>query len=444
MFFFRAGKFFIAALCLVSGLGAAGLLRATPSSELPSTEEEVRLDAVRPKNNPFGPLVSAPRQEHSVLGSLERLKRVTLKSRPGETLARLFARLGVSLKEKQPWLQSIQTHSPTKGLASGKELSFYFTQPPTVPNGQGSRGYLKALELELNDEWLSIWEKRQQGIVFSKREKPYDVEIKSTAVVAEDPSFEGDLSPALHPALRSQLADIFSWEVDFNNPVQKGDSFKLLYEERIRKGTEKKTSFHILAAELKNAGQRFFAIYFEKEKGKGKYYDLDGRSLARAFLRFPLEFTSITSHFSHSRFNPILKIDAPHNGIDFAAKPGTPVRAIGDGKITHAGWKNGGYGRMVEITHDSGYVSRYAHLRGLAQRIRDGAAVRKGQVVGYVGSTGRTTGAHLHFELYEDQRYVDPLMFDIPPEDKIEPALQRIFENAKQLLLARLAATPSS
>jgi len=404
--------------------------------DLPSTEE-MNLEAEPPKNNPFGPLILIPQKEYSPFEGLD-----TLRSKPGDT--KLLARFGMATKERQQWVHSIEKHYPSKRLPSGKETSFYITKPPPAPTGQQAKHLKASGGVELDEDLVSTWEKGKKGIIFRKSEKPFDMELKSAAAVVENSSSEGSLRPTLHPALLSQLADIFNWEVDFNKNLEKGDSFKLLYEERTRKGGQKKTSFHILAAELMNAGQSLFAIYFEKEKGKGKYYDLDGRSLARAFLRFPLEFSSISSHFSHSRFNPILKVDVPHHGVDFAAKPGTPVRAIGDGKIMYAGWKDGGYGRMVEIRHDSRYVSRYAHLQALAQKIREGAAVQKGQIIGYVGSSGRTTGAHLHFELYEDQKYVDPLIFEIPPEDKIEPALQRIFENAKQLLLARLAATPTS
>jgi murein DD-endopeptidase MepM/ murein hydrolase activator NlpD len=185
-------------------------------------------------------------------------------------------------------------------------------------------------------------------------------------------------------------------------------------------------------------------MYFEKEKGKGDYYDLDGRTLARAFLRFPLEFASITSGFTDSRIHPILKIDVPHHGVDFAAKRGTPVRSVGEGKIVFAGWRKGGYGRLIEIEHDPAYSSRYAHLQSVAKGIRNGAAVHKGQIVGYVGSTGLSTGPHLHFEIYQDHKYVDPLNFESPAEDQIESALLKVFENRKQLFTAELAATPAS
>ena len=342
------------------------------------------------------------------------------------------------------WLQSIQKSHPIKGLRPGQEMHFYFAKPEPSANRLGGKETLKALEIELDEDWILTWEKGRKEIVFSKREKPYDVELKTAGGVVESSLPEEALKAGLNPSLISQLADIFSWEIDFHKDIQTGDTFKLLYEQKSRKGKEDQASFRILAAEIVNAGQKFFAIYFEQEKGKGGYYDLDGRSLARAFLRFPLEFTSISSQFSHSRFHPILRVDRPHNGVDFSAKRGTPVRAVSDGKVLYAGWQKGGYGRMIEIQHDSIYATRYAHLQGLAREIHRGVNVHKGQIIGYVGSTGRSTGAHLHFELYKDKEYVDALKFEYPPEDRIEPALRRVFDNAKQLFLTELAATPHS
>jgi murein DD-endopeptidase MepM/ murein hydrolase activator NlpD len=363
--------------------------------------------------------------------------------RSGESLTRLFIRFGLKEQERQLWLSAIQKHHPIKALHPGQELDFYFARAEG-PAGAKAKESLKALEIELNEDWILAWEKGGKGIVFSKREKPHDIELKSAGATVESSLAEDGSRLGIHESLLSQLADIFSWEVDFHKDIRRGDTFKLVYEQKSRKGKDVKTSFRVLAAELVNAGQKFFAIYFEKEKGKGAYYDLDGRSLARAFLRFPLEFTSISSRVSHSRLHPILKVDRPHNGVDFVAKRGTPVRAVAEGKILYAGWRKGGYGRMIEIEHDSIYSTRYAHLERLAQGLRKGVHVKKGQIIGYVGSTGMSTGPHLHFELYRDQEYVDPLNFEYPPEDRIEPALRRVFDNAKQLFLAELAATPHS
>ena len=385
-----------------------------------------------------------PQAEPSPLEELATLRHVKHRVRSGETLTRLFFRFGLNEQERRTWLGSIQKHHPIKTLHPGQEMDFYFARPEPSQRGTAGKETLKALEIELNEDWILTWEKGSQGIVFSKREKPSDVELKTAAGVVETSLAEDGSRIGLQAGLVSQLADIFSWEIDFHKDIRPGDTFKLVYEQKSRKGKEHNSSFRVLAAELVNAGQKFFAIYFEKEQGKGGYYDLDGRSLARAFLRFPLEFTSISSRYSHSRFHPILKVDRPHNGVDFSAKRGTPVRAVAEGKVLYAGWRKGGYGRMIEIQHDSVYTTRYAHLQGLARGVGRGVSVQKGQIIGYVGSTGRSTGAHLHFELYRDQEYVDPLSFEYPAEDRIEPRLRRVFDNAKQLFLTELAATPHS
>jgi murein DD-endopeptidase MepM/ murein hydrolase activator NlpD len=385
-----------------------------------------------------------PEQDFSPPDGLRALKRVTYKIKAGDTLSTVLMRYGLSLQDRKVWLQSIQKHLPLSAFRPGKEVQIYLSQTSPGVRSQKSRQQLKAIEVEQNEDSIYTWEKGTKGIVFSKREKPYDVEIKTAGGVVETTLFEAGARVGLNQTLLSQLADIFSWEIDFDKDIEKGDTFKVLYEERSRKGSKNKPTFRILAAELINNGQRSFAIYFEKEKGKGDYYDVNGRTLARAFLRFPLEFIEITSTFSHSRLHPILGIDRPHHGVDFSARRGTPVRTVADGKILFAGWRKGGYGRMIEVTHDSTYSSRYAHLQRAAQGIRNGTSVHKGQVIGYVGSTGLSTGAHLHFELYQNHEYIDPLNFESPAEDQIEPALARVFETRKQLFLAQLAATPPS
>lgn len=401
--------------------------------------------SIETKNSKILPPQSyLPQGAPGPLEGLEGLRRVSHRTRPGDSIAKMLLRFGLPEKERQVWLRSIEKHYPAKKLPSGRELQFYFTQSDRASRAPKPRESLKALEIDLDEDWILTWEKSSKGIAFTKREKPFDVELRTVTGVVESTLFENGLQAGLDPALLSQLVDIFSWDIDFDEEIQKGDTFKLLYEEKSRKGSKQKPFLQILAAELINAGQQYVAFYFEKEKGKGGYYDLDGRSLARAFLRFPLEFTSISSYFSHSRFHPIFKVDRPHNGVDFVANRGTPIRAIGDGQIAFAGWRKGGYGRMIEIQHDFAYASRYAHLQRYAKGIRNGMRVKKGQVVGFVGSSGLATGPHLHFELYKDQRYVDPLNFEFPHEDKIEPSLRRAFDDLKQILLAQLASAPHS
>ncbi len=374
----------------------------------------------------------------------ENLEHVTYRTGLRESLEKILATLGLSKNESQSWLASIRKNHAATRLAEGKELHFYFTKTKPSQFGENAAKQLKALEIQLDANRVLTWEKGAKGIAFTRRENSYEVEIVTVGATIETSFVEDGLRAGLNPTLLSQLVDIFSWELDFGNDLRNGDSLKLIYEKRSHMGGSDSASFRILAADIVSRDQNYGAIYFEGEKGQGKYYDFSGRSLARAFLRFPLEFIGISSFFSHSRFHPILKTERPHNGVDFMAKRGTPIRAVGDGKVLFAGWKIGGYGRTIDIGHDATFSSRYAHLQGLAKGITKGASVRKGQIIGYVGSSGMTTGPHLHFEFYKDQTYVDPLKVEFPAEDEIEPSLQRRFENTKRLFLTQMDLTPNS
>src|ERR1043166_3450560 len=266
---------------------------------------------------------------------------VVQRTKPGETLLALINRFRLSLAEKQLWTSTIKRNFGTERLPAGKEVDFYFTKPSQKGQTSAGPSQLDALEFDYSDSWSLTWEKGPKGILFQKREKPYDVEIKMASAVVDHSFFEDGQKAGIQATLLSQIADIFNWDVDLEKDIHKGDSVKLLFEKRSRKGQESKASLRVLAAELINAGEKFTAIYFEKQKGMGNYYNLEGRSLARSFLRFPLEFTNITSYFSHSRFHPIFKVNMPHTGVDFAAQRGTPVRAVGDGVIMQAGWNGG-------------------------------------------------------------------------------------------------------
>lgn len=368
---------------------------------------------------------------------------MTHRVRSGETIFDMLGIFGLPAAEKQQWARSMTRDLGRQALPAGREVHLYFTNPIVKHRNQVVPGQLKALEVDQDDASTLTWEKGIRGILFQKREKPYDVEVKTISGSVETSLLEDGRKSGIQPALLSQLADIFTWDVDLEKEIHKGDTFKILYEQRSRKGQENKSALRILAAELISAGQKLTAIYFEKQRGQGNYYNLEGQSLARSFLRFPLEFTTITSHFTESRFHPILKTNLPHTGVDFAAQRGTPVRAVGDGIIVEAGW-NGSYGKAIDIRHDATYMSRYAHLGSFAPGIRSGASVTKGQVIGYVGSTGRSTGPHLHFELYKDQQFINPLSVDFPAEDSIEPALRKIFDNQTETYLVELSAAPQS
>jgi murein DD-endopeptidase MepM/ murein hydrolase activator NlpD len=353
----------------------------------------------------------------------------------------MLNRFRLASGDKRLWTRSVLANFGPQPLPRGKEVHFYFAKDTGSQVFKSAQ--LTAVELHQTDALSLIWEKTGPAILFQRADQPYDVDVQTTSAVIENSLFEDGRKAGIQPALLSQLADIFSWDLDFEKGVGNGDSVKILYEKRTRKAKDAKPSLRILAAELLNAGQKHTAIYFERQKGIGGYYDLDGRSLARNFLRFPVEFAFISSQFAAARFHPILKAQVPHKGVDFAAPRGTPVRAVGDGVITHAGW-NGRYGKAIDLEHDSRFLSRYAHLHNFAEGITHGTEVKKGQIIGYVGSTGRSTGPHLHFELYKDQQYVDPLSVDFPAEDTLEPTLLRVFDSQKRTYLVELIGLPQT
>jgi murein DD-endopeptidase MepM/ murein hydrolase activator NlpD len=428
----------------------AAVLSLVPSKSQAARQKSPKSAAIKgkPVTPPVGKLAKPPVQRllnkekaRPDIEPLEIREHVVQRSGRDETLQGMLNRFRIPSAEKHLWSRALLAKLGAQPLPRGKEVHFYFAKG--TGNALLKSAQLMAVELDESDTMSLIWEKTGRAIVFQRLEKPYDVDIQTASAVIENSLFEDGRKAGIQPALLSQLADIFSWDLDLEKGVGTGDSVKILYEKRIRKGKDAKASMRILAAELLSTGQKHTAIYFEKQKGIGGYYDLDGRSLARNFLRFPLEFASITSQFAESRFHPILKAHMPHKGVDFAAARGTPVRAVGDGVITQAGW-NGRYGKTIDLQHDSRFLSRYAHLHNFADGITNGVEVKKGQIIGYVGSTGRSTGPHLHFELYKDQQYIDPLSVDFPAEDTLEPALLRVFDSQKRTYLVELSAAPQT
>lgn len=239
--------------------------------------------------------------------------------------------------------------------------------------------------------------------------------------------------------LALSLSDIFAWDIDFTTALRRGDTFRLLVEGLYRDGEFRKYG-NILAAEFVNDGVPYRAYRFESD-GKADYYDAEGRSLRKAFLKAPLSFRRISSGFSKSRLHPVLKIRRAHNGTDYVAPKGTPVSAMANGQVVAAGWQ-GGYGKLVVIRHPNGYKTYYGHLSGFAKGIRKGASVAQGQLVGHVGATGLATGPHLHFEMRVNDRPVNPRKVVIPPGEPVPESLLAAYRAARDELAGRLASAP--
>ena len=233
------------------------------------------------------------------------------------------------------------------------------------------------------------------------------------------------------------LAQLFDWQIDFAREIQRGDQFAVIFEERYVDG-EKVGNGDIIAAELIASGRRLRAVRHVDEHGRRAYYAPNGDGIERSFLRSPVKFGRITSNFTHKRFHPILKKWRAHRGVDYGVARGTEVRSTGDGVVTLAGNRTG-YGKTVTVRHGAKYTTLYAHLRGFAKGIKTGARVKQGDVIGYVGSTGWATGAHLHYEFRVGGVHRNPLTVELPSSDPIAERYKPAFLTRADAWVAKLA-----
>lgn len=264
--------------------------------------------------------------------------------------------------------------------------------------------------------------------------------VVSFVGTVENSLWESARVAKMNPQLIAQLTEIFGYELDFSRQVAESDSWRLTVEQHYI-GNQIVGWGRILAAEYKNSTNLFSAVYYDKPGRIRGYFDSNGQSLSRSFLRSPIEFARISSGFSMKRFHPKLKIFRPHLGVDYAAPIGTPVRALGDGKVLMANYTAGG-GKTIALSHGGLYKTRYLHLSGFASKIQPGVAVKQGQVIGYVGTTGLSTGPHLHFEFYENNHYVDPLKVSLPAGESIPMDLASDFNARSTQLLGQLPPLP--
>jgi murein DD-endopeptidase MepM/ murein hydrolase activator NlpD len=225
-----------------------------------------------------------------------------------------------------------------------------------------------------------------------------------------------------------EVGDIFSFDIDFTTEIQKDDEFDIIYEKRTRDGKEAPDG-KILGAKFVNSGEAYFAYYFDNN-GNGGYYDSEGRLLERQFLKAPLSYRHISSGYTGARLHPITKKVTAHYQIDYAAPIGTPVVASANGTVASAGWENG-WGNMIRLRHDNGYTSHYGHLSAYAKGLRSGVHVSRGEVIGYVGSTGWSTGPHLDYGIKLNGAPVNPLQMDLPKGEPIDDTQMESFQKIK-------------
>ncbi len=346
----------------------------------------------------------------------------------GETFAGILQKEGVSAREATAWEEAARTEFDPSTIRAQHMLGLTFAS---------ERGRLAECTYEI-DKYSMLSLRLSHGKIRARlMAMPRLAAVRGVAGRVEASLATSATAAGTPLRMVSELAEVFGWEVDLASDVQPGDEFRLLYAELDADDGGPRPG-ELLAAEVTSRGRKLTALRFEDDKGEPAYYDLNGRALGRGFLKYPVDFVKISSVYTGARFHPILKRSRPHRGVDFSAPIGTPVRAVASGVVTFAG-RNGRYGNQIEIGHDSPYSSSYSHLRRIATGVRVGGWVRKGEVIGYVGRSGMTTGPHLHFMLFENGRYINPLTAKLPADEKLAGARWRRFLRLRDELGARLA-----
>lgn len=317
-----------------------------------------------------------------------------------DTLSRLLARSELTAPERTALLGS-DALQPLKRIHPGETLRFHRRDATLV-------------RVEYQPEPHRTWIIEADGAGFAGRweTRPIELRVVTRHLVIDSSLYAAAQAAGLSEKTIAQLADLFGWDVDFALDIRRGDQLALVIEERWLDGA-RLADGDIIAARLLNDGKSFDALRFERPDGGSDYFDLAGNSLRKQFLRSPVDFRRISSRFQANRWHPVLGVKRPHRGVDYAASPGTPVRATGDGTVAEAG-NRGGYGRTVVIRHGQGTQTLYAHLKGFAKGLRAGQRVRQGQLIGFVGSSGLASGPHLHYEFQVNGVHRNPLTVRLP------------------------------
>lgn len=343
----------------------------------------------------------------------------------GDTWETISKKFGIDWNLGASLLQSAKSVHNLADISLGNEFRFVYD---TATNE------LVGTEYDIDDEKFLKIEKNAEGNFVAEEEKiQYEVKPVIKRGTIESSLFETAQKEDIPPSVIMEMARIFAWDVDFASSVQPGDSFVIAYEERFRDGKKVKPG-KIITGEFINDGRKVQAFYWQDPTGRAEYYNEEGRELRRQFLRSPLDYKRITSGFSYNRFHPILQTFTNHRAIDYAASFGTPVSATADGVVNYAGWK-GGNGNFIGIRHENGYETGYAHLSAYAKGVKVGARVEQNQIIGFVGSTGWSTGPHLHYEMRKNGTLISPLRLDLPPGKMLKQEYrEEFFEHRDDLL----------
>lgn len=352
---------------------------------------------------------------------------LAVKIKSGDTLDRLFRRHKLSVTDLAYMLQLKEARNGLSRIKPGDVIQIRHRGEEVLD-----------LTRRLTEELSLRLVRDDDGFAAEFVTHPVERRVAHALGEVESSLFEAGTKAGMSDTLVMNLAGIFAWDVDFALDIRSGDEFSLVYEEIWQDGQRLRDG-EILAAEFVNQGDVFRALRFEDPDGRVDYYTPEGHSVRKAFLRSPVDFRRVSSNFNPNRLHPILKTRRPHRGVDYAADRGTPVKAAGDGKVIFRG-RNGGYGNTVILQHGGNITTLYAHLSRFAKKAGRGSRVRQGQVIGYVGSTGLASGAHLHYEYRLNGVHRNPRTVPLPEADPIPKQYRSQFEEAIRPLVAQLDA----
>lgn len=351
----------------------------------------------------------------------------TIKVRRGDTMSQMFERAGLGPQDVYEVISLGKPVKTLKKIVPGQEIELKIDQ-----NGQ-----MESLIYKINDRNSLFISRNQEDELVSKIEsRDYDTHVAFAKGAIDSSLFEAGEVAGLPQQVIMDMAHIFGWDIDFALDIRQGDNFLVMYEEHYLDG-KKISNGNILAAEFTNQDKTYSAIRYTDDKGRSGYFSPDGKNMRKTFLRTPVDFTRISSRFGN-RKHPTLKRWKKHTGVDYAAPRGTPIKASGDGKIVYRG-KKGGYGKTVIIEHGNGYRTLYAHMNNYNRKAKWGKYVKQGQVIGYVGSTGRATGPHLHYEFRVGGRHRNPLTVRLPDASPLAKKYQEDFAKHTNVLLAQFS-----
>ena len=393
---------------------------------LPGWASVVREDATAPTSLATLPLALPPAPVVAPLvPEAQAPEWRTVEIRKGQTMGDVFASLGLDSQTLHRVMAGSARAAAFTTIRPGDRFEFL------VP----SAGVLAGMRFDAGEDQRIELAIAAGGITESVIPRDVERRVLVAAGTITQSLFGAGETAGLSDSMVMQLANVFAYDIDFAQDLREGDSFSLVYEEVYRDG-EKLRDGNILAASFVNGGHRHVALRYTVD-GQGQFFDAEGRPMKKAFLRTPVEFTRISSRFSSARRHPILGLTRAHQGVDYAAPKGTPIKAAGNAKIAFRGWKSG-YGNCIILQHSNQYTTLYGHMSRFADNLRVGSRVGQGQTIGFVGMTGLATAPHLHYEFRMNGVHRDPLSIDLPKADPLTGAQLADFRHLLEPLLAQL------